>query len=91
MLPGGKLAEQIGPQLMPAGELVTVPLPVPCLYTCNVGSCPPGCSPTRKAAMHVVLALSDTVPVVQAGSPLQPAKEYPLSGAALRVTTVFGA
>src|SRR5438477_7941543 len=36
MVPGLRLAEQVLPQLMDASLLLTVPLPVPCLLTCNV-------------------------------------------------------
>src|SRR5205807_9798415 len=36
MVPLLKLAEQVLPQLMDASLLLTVPLPVPCLLTCNV-------------------------------------------------------
>jgi hypothetical protein len=32
-VPLGKLAEQVAPQVIPAGELVTVPLPVPAVPT----------------------------------------------------------
>jgi hypothetical protein len=40
-LPAEKSAAQASPQLMPAGVLVTVPLPVPVLPTVSVNSLPP--------------------------------------------------
>jgi hypothetical protein len=35
VLPVAKLAVQVGPQTMPVGELVTVPIPVPDFLTVN--------------------------------------------------------
>src|SRR5439155_26306479 len=38
-VPLGKLAAQVAPQVMPVGELVMVPLPVPVLETVRVKVC----------------------------------------------------
>src|SRR2546422_8289427 len=53
-VPLAKLAEQVAPQLMPAGALVTVPLPVPAGVTVRVKDC------TVKVAVTVVAAESVT-------------------------------
>src|SRR5947209_1703289 len=69
---------------MPAGELVTVPLPVPALLTvrAKVGAV--------KVAVTVVAAESVTVqaPVPEQPPPLQPLKVEPAAGAAVSVTAV---
>src|SRR5207253_3581355 len=84
VVPLAKLAEQVAPQLIPAGELVTVPLPVPALLTVSakVGR--------AKVAVTVVAALRVTVqvPVPEQPPPLQPAKMEPAAGAAVSVTAV---
>ena len=69
---------------MPAGALVTVPLPVPPLLTVRVRGC------RSKVAVTVVAALRVTVqaPVPAQPPPLQPAKVEPAAGVAVRVTTV---
>src|SRR5438552_7389138 len=68
-VPLAKLAEQVAPQLIPAGELVTVPLPVPAGVTVRVKVC------TVKVALTVVAAESVTLqePVPEQPPPLQPA------------------
>src|SRR5439155_18551266 len=72
------------PQLIPAGELVTVPLPVPALLTVSakVGR--------AKVAVTVVAALRVTVqaPVPEQPPPLQPVKVEPAAGVAVSVTAV---
>src|SRR5439155_6091994 len=83
-VPLAKLAEQVAPQVMPAGELVTVPLPVPALLAVSekVGR--------AKVAVTVVAALRVTVqvPVPEQPPPLQPVKVEPAAGVAVRVTAV---
>src|SRR5437667_10348564 len=68
---------------MPAGVLVTVPLPVPALATVRtkVGS---------KVAVTVVAAVRVTVqaPVPVQPPPLQPVKTEPLAGAGVSITAV---
>src|SRR5207247_1428873 len=79
-----KLAEQVAPQLMPAGALVTVPLPVPAGVTVRVKLC------TVKVAVTVVAAESVTthVPAPEQPPPLQPVKVEPAAGVAVNVTAV---
>jgi len=77
-------AEHVVPQLMPAGELVTVPLPLPDLVTVrvNVGAV--------KVAVTDVAVLTVTVqaPVPEQPPPLQPANVEPAAAAAVNVTGV---
>jgi hypothetical protein len=83
--PPAKVALQVEPQLMPAGDEVTVPVPVPALVTVSVwGVC------VAKVATAVLAALMVSVQVpVPEQSPLQPLNIMPLSGVAVRVTTVL--
>ncbi len=77
-------AEQVAPQLMPAGELVTVPDPVPSGPTVNVNS-------GTKVAVTVVAEFTVTVQVpVPVQAPPQPVKAEPTMAAAFRVTVVLG-
>ena len=76
--------EQVLPQLMPAGLLVTVPLPVPAFVIERVKVCG-ACG--LKVAVQVLLAFIVTEPVVQP-VPLQPAKVEPVAGVAVKVTEV---
>ena len=72
----------VGPQLMPAGMLVTVPGPD--VVTVKLKNC------WMKVAVTPVLAPSVTmhVPVPEPPPPLQPPKLEPTSACAVRVTRV---
>ena len=78
------MLEQFGPQLIPVGALVTVPLPAPALETVSVKV------GTVNVAVTVVAAETVTVhvPVPEQPPPLQPLKVEPAAGAAVRVTAV---
>src|SRR3989441_1135140 len=79
-----KLAAQVAPQVIPAGALVTVPLPVPAAGTVSVKGW------SVKVAVTAVAA--ETVPthdpVPEHPLPLQPVKVEPAAGAAVSVTAV---
>src|SRR5436309_8496074 len=79
-----KLAEQVAPQVIPAGELVTVPLPVPALLTVSAKL------GRLKVAVTVVAVETVTtqVPVPEHPPPLQPLKVEPAAGLAVSVTAV---
>src|SRR2546428_7881907 len=79
-----KLAAQVAPQVIPPGELVTVPLPVPALLTVSAKL------GRLNVAVTVVAALKVTVqaPVPEQPPPLQPVKIEPAAGAAVSVTAL---
>jgi hypothetical protein len=77
--------EQVTPQSMPVGELVTVPLPVPAMATvtvyCGVGA--------AKVAVTLWLAFIVTLQaVVPVHAPLQLLNAYPEAALAARSTAV---
>jgi hypothetical protein len=78
-----KLAEQVVPQLMPAGELVTVPVPAPAFVSVRLKVCNVNVAVTDCAALMVTT--QEAVPV---HAPLHPVKTEPADGVAVSVTDV---
>lgn len=78
-----KLKEQVVPQLIPAGLLVTAPVPVPTLETERLKVCRLNVAVTDLAASMVTVQ----VPVPEQ-APLQPTKTELAVGVAVRVTWV---
>src|SRR2546426_3524880 len=76
-------ALHVAPQLMPAGLLVTVPLPLPADVTLRVYS---GVKLALTACAALIVTMQVPVPLHPA--PLQPANTDPLAGAAVKVTCV---
>src|SRR6266850_7627230 len=79
-----KEVEQVAPQAMPAGALVTVPLPAPALVTVSAKDDCMKVAVTEAAAVIV----TTQVPVPVQPPPLQPVKVEPAAGAAVSVTIV---
>jgi hypothetical protein len=78
------LAEQVLPQLMPDGDDVTVPVPVPARVTLSANV-----AAVLKVAVTARAAVIETVhAAVPEHAPPQPAKVEPLDAAAVRVTDV---
>jgi len=83
VVPDGNVAEQLAPQLMPAGELLTVPVPVPdrLTDTANTGT---------NVAVTAVFEFREMlhVPIPAQGDPLQPANTEPAAAIGVRVIAV---
>src|SRR5438552_2580430 len=77
-------AEQVAPQLMPVGALVTVPLPAPDLVTVSAKDGSANVAVTEVAAVSVTVQM----PVPVQPPPVQPAKVEPAAAAAVTVTAV---
>ena len=78
-----KFVEQVMPQLIPAGKLVTVPVPMPVLVTVIVYWLGANVAVADLAASIVTLQVP-----TPAQPPLQPAKVELASGVAVKVTVV---
>jgi hypothetical protein len=84
-VPFAKLAEHVAPQEIPAGELATVPVPVPLLATVRVKG--PGFA-VKFALTDFAASMVTLHAPVPLQAPLQPANVEPVSGAAVKLTTV---
>ena len=83
-VPLAKLALQVVPQLMPVGDEVTVPAPVPAFVTLSANV-----DVALKVAVTARAAVIDTVQApVPVHAPLQPVNVEPLAAAADSVTDV---
>ena len=80
-----KFAEQVAPQLIPVGKLVTVPVPVPDLLTVN------NLGTKLKFAVTLLAAVILTVQVLllPVQAPDQPIKVEPEAGVAVNVTLLL--
>jgi len=83
LVPDGKVALQTVPQLIPAGLLLTVPVPLPASVTVNVGDRAVNVAVTERLLAMVTLHVA-----VPLHAPLHPPKTEPPAGAAVRVTSV---
>ena len=90
LVPWAKVVLHVPPQLMPPGELVTAPVPVPLGATLNVNCGGGGAVPELKFAVATTaeLIVSVQLPVPEQ-APLQPVKVDPAFGVAMRVMTVL--
>src|SRR5258708_4483288 len=102
MAPLLKLAEQVLPQLMDPSPLLTVPLPVPCLVTCNVkeltvklaalvavpSSVVTVMAPVVAAPGTVVVIVPELLTVNVAGPPLNETAVAPVKAEPVIVTPV---
>ena len=78
---------QSAPQLMPAGVLVTVPLPVPVLVTVSL-YVPIGFKVKLAVTDFAALMFTQQLVPVPPHAPLHPLKEESAAGVAVSLTTV---
>lgn len=76
-----KLAEQVAPQLIPAGELLTVPVPVPALVTVNSRT-----GTKLAVTVLVTFVVTEQVVAVPVQAPDQPLNLEPDAAVAVKVT-----
>lgn len=85
--PSAKISEQSAPQLIPAGDEVTVPPPVPDFETAKLKN-PGGSRANSAVTARAALIVTVHVEVPEQPDPLQPANDEPAAGDAVSVTLV---